>query len=285
MWTLTKRKKNKQKAKKNTAKNSFVNASPHIAFIRKFRSIVRRITLLAVVSISVALFSGAVWLWQSGYIGKTIQHALDNIYTTTAQWTGFTIRNVYLEGQEYTSTNHILSALDVEIGAPLFTLSLDNMQQQLEALPWVKHAVIERQYPTTLHVRIIEHTPLALWQHNGALAVIDIEGQVIQETNIHSFSDYVVLIGEDAPNYAHSFFDIANLYPELLEHISSATRIGERRWNIRFQNGLEVKLPEANPEEAWQQLSDFHKEQDILSGKFNHIDLRVSNKIYVGTSS
>jgi len=54
-------------------------------------------------------------------------------------------------------------------------LSLNQVQQALEELPWVQHAQVRRQWPDTLIISITEHTPLAHW---GPQKMVSVDGQL-----------------------------------------------------------------------------------------------------------
>jgi cell division protein FtsQ len=195
--------------------------------------------------------------------------------------TGIVLKNVYLEGQNYTDRTEIIKALNVEIGEPILNINLSKLQNNLKSIGWIQDAVIERQLPDTLYIWIVERTPLALWQNSGKMYIIDQEGKVIEgENNFQKFSHLILLIGEDAPLYAKSLFSFIDKEKDLFQQISSATRISERRWNIRFQNGLVVKLPEEEAEKYWQYVVNMYKKK-ILFNDIKTLDLRVPNKLYI----
>src|SRR5437762_728813 len=83
--------------------------------------------------------------------------------------------------------------------APLLAVSPSEAKTQLEALPWVRSAAVERRLPDTLHIRLVERQPLAFWQRQGKLVLIDRDGVVITGDRLERFPGLVVIVGDDAP--------------------------------------------------------------------------------------
>ena len=69
--------------------------------------------------------------------------------------------------------------------------------------------------------------------------------------------------------------------PGLAERFDAATRVGLRRWNLRFDNGVDVYLPEDGVAEAWRRLGALQDEQGILDREVAVIDLRLTDRLVV----
>jgi cell division protein FtsQ len=63
--------------------------------------------------------------------------------------------------------------------------------------------------------------------------------------------------------------------------MAGADYVGERRWNVTFDNGIVVKLPEENPELAWRVLGTLEKRDRILERRIAIIDLRLPDRMFV----
>ena len=71
---------------------------------------------------------------------------------------------------------------------------------------------------------------------------------------------------------------------ELFLRLKAANFISKRRWDLIFddvENGIMVKMPEKNVEEAWHKLVKLDKTKGILKRKLTFIDLRLKNKVIV----
>src|SRR5262249_29500108 len=136
---------------------------------------------------------------------------------------------------------------------------------RLEKLEWVQYAAVERVLPDTLHVHIVEARPVAIWQNQGKLHLLNLDGEVVEGGNIEKYPNLPILVGEDAPTHTSELLHFLADEPQLFQQVASAIRVGERRWNLRFKSGIEVKLPEQNADQAWQKLAVLDKEQHLLS--------------------
>lgn len=257
----------------------------------RFFSFMWRMLKVPQLAASFAVFVFVVWFYYSGNYDSTKQNIISaNGYVS--ERAGLVLEDILLEGQKYTPKEDIISIMTnatieddeyLTIGDPILNIDLKKIKQKLEKLTWVKYASVERLFPSTLSISIIERQPLALWQNEGVVQLIDNEGDIINTNNIDKFSDFIILVGEESPSHAQSLFNLLNTQPKLVERVSSAIRVGKRRWNVRFLNDIEVKLPEENASKAWANLASLQEETGILDTDVKNIDLRIEdqNKIFV----
>lgn len=147
-------------------------------------------------------------------------------------------------------------------------------------LPWLKEVTIVRTMPSKLNIFISEYEPFAIWENEDSLSLIDQEGNQMPYYESNEFDDMIIVSGPNANLKYKSLFNIFSLDEEISQQIYSATWIGNRRWNIRFKNGILVKLPENKISKAWERLSNL-KEMKGSSIGLKVIDLRVTDKIYL----
>ncbi len=147
-------------------------------------------------------------------------------------------------------------------------------------LPWISQITITRSMPDILNINIMEYQPFAIWQNGLDKYITDRDGNIVAIEDMEEFEDLVILSGKNANKHAKSLFNIFSIDPNLSDNIYSATWIGNRRWDIRFENGLLIKLPEDNISEAWQSLIKIYNMPGSIVG-LKIIDLRINNKIYL----
>lgn len=231
----------------------------------------------------VALAAGT-WAWMSG---RAQAATLDAEQTTVAVAAdmGLRLRQVSVEGRDHTRPDEILAALDLPQGAPLLALDPQAARDRLESLPWVREASVERRFPDLVHVRLVERTPIALWDRgDGDFTMVDADGAVI-DAAITPFAHLPVISGPGAPDAAADLFTMIGGQPSLAKAMKAAVRVGERRWNLWLNgigpDGVEVRLPEDGAPEALARLARLEAEDALLRRDLRVIDLRLPDRLVV----
>lgn len=232
---------------------------------------------------SLAVAVGAGWWWvHSGKLGMVVDEARQGLLAHTAD-AGLKLRYIYLEGRHHASLEQVTEAIGLEAGDPILGVSVDGIKERLKALSWVHDAVIERQLPDTLHVRVIERKPIAVWQYKGRLKLVDQMGEVIEEGDgtRNEYANLLLVVGENAPAHTVELMRMLSAEPELFRQINAAVRVGNRRWDIRFRSGVDVKLPANSPERAWAMLAEMERQQHLLERNIRAVDLRLEDRIFI----
>ncbi|MBV8131147.1 MAG: FtsQ-type POTRA domain-containing protein [Alphaproteobacteria bacterium] len=197
---------------------------------------------------------------------------------------GLTVADIKVEGRETTDRETILAALAAGPGTPILAVNLTRAKDQLEALPWVRTAMVERRLPGTLCVRLVERKPLALWQHGGKLELIDRGGDVIPVVPLDRFAKLPLVVGEGAASHAAELLEMLASDPDLASRVTAAIRVGDRRWNLRIDNTIDVLLPADEAVSAWSQLARLERSSAILKRDVLTIDLRLPDRLVLRVS-
>ena len=248
--------------------------------LRAGRRLRRRLALAGGAALVLAGLGSGVWLVRSGVVGVAVA-AVGTRLAAGASELGFAVDNVSVVGRERTSRQAILDALDVQRGAPILSFDLAAAKARLESLAWVGSAEIERRLPDTIFVHIVERQPLAYWQRQGKLVLIDREGKVVPVDRLDAFGPLVVLVGDDAPKTGAALLDMLATEPELAPHVAAAVRVGGRRWNLRLDNNIDVALPERDPEVAWHRLAGLARDDRLLERDIAAVDLRLPDRLFL----
>jgi len=243
----------------------------------------KRAQIAGLSTLAVALIGGGAWFTFSGVGAKIVTGTSNGLYRMSAK-AGFDIQSVYLEGRSRTALVDINKALGMTKGQSIFRADLDSMRTELEKIDSVKMAAVERALPHTLYVRIVEREPVALWQNNARLALVDDAGIVMNGIDAAPYAHLPLIIGDGAPAHVAELMTILTSEPALAERFAAAIYTGERRWNIRFQNGSEVKLPEKNPLSAWKILAGLQARQQLLDRAVKVVDLRLPDRLFITLS-
>ena len=194
---------------------------------------------------------------------------------------GLVVTDVEVEGRETTGAAAIMAALGAGRGTPILAISPSEAKQRLEALPWVRKAVIERRLPGTLYIRLVERRPFAIWQHGGRHELIDRDGTVIPVDDLGQYAGLPVVVGDDAARHAGALLDMLASQPVLAARVGAAVRVGERRWNLRIDGAIDVLLPETNAAAAWAELARLEETSGLLKRDVRAVDMRLPDRLVV----
>lgn len=231
------------------------------------------LALFFVVVILAGLFSG-------GHVSGALAEAKSGANALMAS-AGLTVQSVTLDGRTKTAPTEVVRMLGIKRGDLMLYVDVDEARARLEALPWVKSAEVRRVWPNRIHVLIRERVPVALWQKDGALAVIDIEGKPIAGEDPARFASLPLVVGKGAETSAGALLALIATQPNLKSRVKAAVRVGERRWNLRLANGVDVRLPEEGAEAALAELVRLEREENIFARDIKAIDLRFADRFIV----
>ena len=140
-------------------------------------------------------------------------------------------------------------------------------------------------YPGRLHITVTEREAFALWQKDGKVSVIADDGTVVEQ-----FVDHAVRQAaaggrrgrrDAAPRNSSALLD---KYPLVRDQMRAAVLVAERRWNIVLKNGIDVRLPETDVEQALDALVQLDRDKKLLTRDIAAIDLRLPDRVTVRLS-
>ena len=196
---------------------------------------------------------------------------------------GFRVRSVDVTGVQRMDSRPVFQiALDQKsMAMPLVDVA--TIRQKLLGYGWVKDARVSRRLPDTLVIDIVERQPAALWQDANKLSLIDSEGVVLDKVKVSDMPDLPLLVGPGANAHSGGLNALLADVPSLKPQLESANWIGGRRWDLVFQSGETVVLPEGD-DEARQALAKFaklDKSAGLLGRGIKRFDLRIPGKMIV----
>lgn len=222
------------------------------------------------------------WLWMSGAIIRA-GDSVENAIIEAAAQGGFRVDNILVEGRAHADPVLLKAVINVRKGDPLFAFDPVEAKQMIEKIEWVKAARVERRWPDTIYIGLTERVPLALWQREGKLSLIDETGTVITSENLAPFKDLVIVMGDGATAQAQALIANLSATPQVLARVASAKWLGERRWDLILRNGMAVKLPEQDYGLALKRLAAAQEESALLDKPLEGIDLRDPARMIVRT--
>jgi cell division protein FtsQ len=135
--------------------------------------------------------------------------------------------------------------------------------------------------PDTIVVSIREREPAAVWQVNGDLHLIDATGAIIRPVGAYEYSNLPLIVGSGAAEAAAGLLQALNQHEELNKRTYALVRVGDRRWNLRLRNNMEIKLPETGFAKAVDDIALMHAAHSTLDQPLEYIDLRDPERTVV----
>src|ERR1700759_3621956 len=197
---------------------------------------------------------------------------------------GFRITTVAINGRKQLSQDEVLAIGGVNGRSSLLFLDAAAVREQLKANPWIADATVLKFYPNQLQIDVVERSAFALWQSNGRLSVIAEDGAVLEPYAARRFLTLPLVVGKGAETRARDFLALLARYPQVHSVTKAAIFVGERRWNLRTKEGLDIRLPENDVGNALAALSKLDKEDRLFSRDIVAIDMRLPDRLTVQLS-
>jgi len=142
-----------------------------------------------------------------------------------------------------TPTEHVTEAqirlvAERRVHGTFFTVDLERVRSSLEKLPWVREARVERRWPDTLVVSLVEHVPLARWNDT---ALVSQTGDVFVAAVNQSLPR---LYGPDGSSaeVVTAFQAYQSALAPLAMTIAELRLTPRRAWRVRLDNGMQLAL-------------------------------------------
>lgn len=221
-------------------------------------------------------------------IGGHVTSAKDQVVTQVNHvlaLSGFNVQEVTVKGRDHANANALLAALQVGRGDPIMGFDTEAARQRLEQVDWVERATVTRMLPDHIQIDIQERQPFAIWQRGGQLSVIDDHGRSITDHDVQQFASLPFVVGFGAARHAHEILALVReTQPQLFARVRAFVRVGDRRWNMRLENGVDVKLPEVGVEAALAELVTLETKYKLLARDIQAVDLRLPDRVTVQLS-
>jgi cell division protein FtsQ len=217
------------------------------------------------------------WTVEKAKPAATLATLRERLGNATAA-SGLRVSDVIVEGRANTPEPLLRAAIGVSKGDPILGFSVEQARQRIETLSWVEHATVQRRLPGTVVVSLQERRPFAVWQSQGKFVLIDRAGQVVNQ-DVSQFRKLPLIVGLGAPSAAAGLLDALTDRPALAQKVSASVRVGERRWNLRTTNGIDVMLPEGHEAVAMDRLMQLQQQHALLDRPLAVIDMRLADRL------
>jgi cell division protein FtsQ len=213
-----------------------------------------------------------------------IVNAFNDARDRVANAAGFRIVSIALTGNHHVSRDEVLAIAGITGTTSLPFVDVELARERLKSNPWIGDASLLKLYPGELQIVIKEREAFALWQKDRRVTVIADDGTVLEPYVAPRLVQLPLVVGAGAQTKAREFLALLDRHPALRDLVSASILVGERRWNLRLQNGIDVRLPESDVTAALERLVALDREKNLLTRDIVAIDLRIPDRLTVRLS-
>ena len=281
-WVQDKRAEQRAAARQKIKAKALVEREPPpriVALVERY--LPRRVGITMTVLLLIG--SCGLGIVKGGHLQDFIT-AVSDARNAMANSAGFRITSVVINGRKQLSQDEILAIGGVSGRSSLLFLDADDVRDKLKANPWIADATVLKLYPGQLMIEITERKAFALWQEAGRLSVIADDGAVLEPYVSRRFLTLPLVVGKGADTQARDFLALLARYPQVNSVTKAAIYVGERRWNLRLKDGLDVRLPEQDVGNALAALSKLDKDERLFSKDIVAVDMRLPDRLVVQLS-
>lgn len=171
----------------------------------------------------------------------------------------FTLQAVTVEGDvKHHNAVTLRANVMPQLRGTFFTIDLQHTQAVFEAMPWVRMAVVRREFPNRLRVLLSEHQPVAIWGDEAAQTLVNQQGEVFEaEADDQEIAAMPRFKGPQGSSgevlrmygYLGPMLKTMDMRIELLELSARGS------WRIETDSGAQIELGRGSQEDIGQRLA------------------------------
>lgn len=271
----------RDRASRRDESAALLNGAPHRIIALLESRLPRGVGIAAMVVLIAG--AGVFGVVRGGHADDVLA-TLSDARNAVANAAGFRITSVAITGRKQLTQDEVLAVGGVNGRSSLLFLDAAAVRDKLKADPWIADATVQKLYPGRLQIAITERAPYALWQESGRVSVIAADGTVLEPYVARRFVSLPLVVGKGAETRARDFLNLLAQYPQVRAAVKAIVFVGERRWNLRLADGVDVRLPEHDVEKALATLTRLDREDGLFSRDITAIDMRLPDRLTVRLS-
>jgi len=196
---------------------------------------------------------------------------------TLAGWAGnhaiFGIRGITVLG-DVTHNNAVTLRANVlpRLGGSFFTLDLAQARASFEAVPWVRQAVVRRDFPNRLKVMLQEHQAVAYWGAEGGSRLLNSFGEVFEANTgevEHEMLPRLVGPPGQEPQVLAMYRQLQPLFADLDLSVDQLALTGRGSWVAQLDTGAEVELGRGADSEVFARAARFLRTLTQVTARYS----------------
>lgn len=195
-----------------------------------------------------------------------------------------TVSNISIVDGNAIAPSDLEQAVGVSAGEKLLHVSVSRLRNSINKLPFAESSVVERRFPDSVIIRLVEREPVAVWQTDHRFVLVDKDGKPVGGDGVagryaKDFSSLPLIVGNGAPSAVLDLVPALDGAPKIRSQLSAAVRVGQRRWDLVLRDGCMIRLPEGDEKNALRRLSQMEDREQLLERPLAEIDMRVPDRL------
>jgi len=158
----------------------------------------------------------------------------------------WSIAGVTVQGEvEHQNAVTFRAHLASRLSGTFLTADLQAVRQVFETVPWVRQAVVQREFPNRLRVTLREHQAVAWWGEAGGGHLVNVQGEVFEanpdDTQSDGWSELAGPQGQSA-QVLDTYRQLRPVFERLDLDIQRLELDNRGGWRVRLDNGAVVEL-------------------------------------------
>lgn len=212
-------------------------------------------------------------------VGRDVQQ-----HVIAMQW--FKLKVAQIEGRfDYVDRADVRAIVGQYAGLGFFDVDVNSLRDELEALPWVHHAMVRRVWPDTLNVEVHEQTVVARWNDD---ALINREGHVftpsVMDPRLQKFPQLYGSQGRSEMLLTR-LREMNELLQAVDTHVVMLKQDRRGAWQLELDNDVELMLGRNNEMQRMRRFVKFYPRMLIVGAHpVSKVDLRYNSGFVVRSS-
>ncbi len=238
--------------------------------------------LVGLAILSATVIGVAAWMGQSLDV---VENRMTAVLDGAASAAGLSVRSVRVSNTLSAGLRErVLDAADVRPGDNMFRASPKAIRARVETIPALADVQVYRLWPGYIQISATSGQAAMRWQKDGKIHIVDAQGEAaVEPIPAELAARLPFVVGEGGAVPSADLFAELKAWPQLSSRVKSVIRVGDRRWDIRFDTGTDVQLPEDDQGRslAVARLYDLQTRHAILDTGLAKIDMRDPRRVYL----
>lgn len=200
----------------------------------------------------------------------------------------FPVREILFSGNTHMTEAELNTLAGVRPGDGLFSVSSRAVSSRLLQSPWIRTAIIRKDLPDRLMIRVSEAIPFAILDRKGHPFLIDEKGRLLEKIESDSVP-FLPIISADPERMHESFIEAIRLAAVVKERkIATERNRVEIIANVKTPEELSlvvdsvvIKIGRGDYEQKLERLFALEEEIRKRMVTVDYVDLRFANRVVV----